>query len=320
MQTFTQAVTAAPDYANAYAERARAYSALGNLPEAAADYERARQNGDVRATTAGELAWLYYRLGRHQDAITMNRTALGGEQPELWIQFDLALAQLAAGDVEGARSSYEAGMQQAITQVAEARAANRETDSSLWWSLDDAAISLDDLLEAVDTPDNSSFPPRSSLANPDALRAPADELIRKLKSLSVALELTGTPPQGELAAQVSELSFGTDPVYDEEGTLQDYAAVEADTFPYGTDQVVVLFDYAGIRQGQEAFFKVYVNDEEDPSWRLAFPWELDESGSAYKELSLAYSDTFVLTPGEYVIELYVDTQLAARGSFFVAEP
>ncbi len=71
--------------------------------------------------------------------------------------------------------------------------------------------------------------------------------------------------------------------------------------------------------GQEVVFKVYIDGEEDPSWRFVEPWSLGESGSAEKPLSYAYSNTQVLSSGEYVIEMYVDSHLAQAGTFVVEQ-
>ncbi len=39
----------------------------------------------------------------------------------------------------------------AAKQVADARAANQEVPSFLWWSLDDAALSVDSMLATLDS-------------------------------------------------------------------------------------------------------------------------------------------------------------------------
>ena len=64
---------------------------------------------------------------------------------------------------------------------------------------------------------------------------------------------------------------------------------------------------------------LYVNGAEDPSWRIVDTWSLGESGSAEIPVSYAYSDTFTFQPGEYTVELYVNYQLAQRGTFTVSE-
>jgi hypothetical protein len=135
-----------------------------------------------------------------------------------------------------------------------------------------------------------------------------------MRSLAVALEYTGEPPVGNLTAQVGALSFGM-PVYDDQGEVTEYDV--RDTFEFGVQAIAVLFDYEGISDGQQVLIKIYADGEEEPSWRADVPWDLGASGSAQYELGFAYSDLYVVDPGEYVVELYVDSHLAQRGKFVV---
>ena len=309
---FDAAIAAVPTYANALAQRAEAYNALGDWTAAAADYEKAQAAGDKSGNTAGELAWIYYLQGRFVDAIAMNRNALKASPGELWIQYDLALSYLAAGQLDQAQAEYNNGMTLATAQVAAAKAAGAEPPSYLWWGLDDAANGLDDLIAVLDG--EESAPPLDTLTASDAMRTAATAIIAQIKSLAVALEYTGQPPTAPLTAQISPFDFG-EPIYDESGEVTDYTSIE--TVPFGTQAVGVLFDYQGMKNGQEVLFKVYIDGEEDPSWRVIFPWEADAEGSYEKPLSLDYTDNFVLAAGNYTVEMYVDSQLAQRGSFVV---
>lgn len=312
--SFDKALSCASNYANAYAARGESNVSLGNYEAAAADYEKARANGDATGNSAGELAWIYYLLGRFDDAAAMNRTALTAAPGELWIQFDLGLSLLGANKIDEARAEYKTGMDLAAQQVAAAKAAGAEPPSYLWWGLDDAAGSLDDLRNTIESGEGQPAP--GALASPEVIKAAAAELSAQLKSLSVALEYTGQPPQGALTATISEFTF-QQPIYDDRGNIEDYVA--DDTFPFGTDEVGVQFDYAAMEDGQDIVFKVYVNGEEDPAWRIIEQWSLGSSGTAEIPISLAYSNTQVLTPGEYTVELYVNSNLAMSGNFVIEE-
>lgn len=311
---FDQALQAAPQYANALAERARSHAELGDHTRAAADFEAARAAGDSSANVAGELAWTYHLLGRFDDAIAMNRTALQASPDELWIQYDLGLSLLAAGKLDEAKAEYAKGMDLASKQVADAKAAAAEPPSYLWWGLDDAASGLDYLAYVLDG--NEGLPAADTIVNPDQVRPATDELLAQIKSLSVGLEYHGQAPAGTLEAKIEPFFFGL-PIYDDAGEVVDYEP--ADSVPFGTKGIAVLFDYAGMKKGQEIVFKVYINEEEDPSWRLIQAWEWDEAGSFEIPLSLDYSENFVLSEGFYEVELYVDSHLAQRG-FFEVEP
>jgi len=204
-------------------------------------------------------------------------------------------------------------MQQATRQVAEAAASGTRASSDLWWSLDAAALSLDELLTTIDTGEGA--PSIDKIANPDAVFEAGQVISTDLKSLSVGLEFTGKPPQGALTAKISPFQFGT-PVYDDQGGVVDFEIAE--TFS-NVPEIAVLFDYEGMQDGQEVIFKVYVNGEEDPSWRIITQWDQGASGSTEEFLSVAYSETFIFSPGYYTVEMYVDSHLAQSGNFEVNE-
>jgi tetratricopeptide (TPR) repeat protein len=311
---YNEAIQAVPNYTSAYVARAETFVQQNNYQQAVADYERARAEGNQSASVAGDLAWAYHLQGRFDDAVAMNRTALSTNPDELWIQFDLGLSLLAAGQADAAKAEYAKGMDFAAKQVADAREAKREVPSFLWWSLDDAAQSIDSLLATIDS--GTGTPPREKIADPKVIVPAGQALNQQLKSLAVALEFTGKPPAGPTAAKVSPFQFSSTAKGEGE---QPGEAVVADSFPNGTDEVLVNFDYQGMQDGQEVLYKVYIDGEEDPSWRLAAPWDLGASGTAAKPLSLAYSDVFVLDPGHYTIEMYVNSQLVQQGSFVVEE-
>jgi len=310
---YDKAIEAAPNYVNALAYRAEAHYTLGDYEQAVTGYEAARGAGDQSAVTAGMLAYVYYLQGRFNEGVIMNQMALKAAPDELWIQYDLGLSQLAAGQIDVAKAEYAKGMQQTTRQVAEAAASGARASSDLWWSLDDAALSLDELLTTIDIGEGA--PSIDKIANPDAVFEAGQVISTDLKSLSVGLEFTGKPPQGARTAKISPFQFGT-PVYDDQGDVVDFEIAE--TFS-NVPEIAVLFDYEGMQDGQEVIFKVYINGEEDPSWRIITQWDQGASGSTEKFLSVAYSETFVFSPGYYTVEMYVDSHLAQSGNYEVTE-
>jgi hypothetical protein len=161
-----------------------------------------------------------------------------------------------------------------------------------------------------------SAPESIKTADPKLVAQAGQALSDQLKSMAVALEFTGKPPEGTVAAKISPFQFSA-PGKNDQAEPSDPEV--ADTFAHGTDEVMVTFDYQGMQDAQEVLYKVYINGEEDPSWRLAAPWDLGASGTAEKPLSLAYSDVFVLDPGQYTVEMYVNSHLVQQGSFVIEE-
>lgn len=315
VRSFNTALQIAPNYGNALAARAEAHLALGNLEAAAADLKQARAGGNTSASLAGKLARTYYLLGRFAEAIEMDRAALAADPEALWLRFDLGLALLVSGQTEAGRAEYAAAMEQAAQYVAAAQAAGREAPAEVGWWLDrGAAGDLDDLLRLLEG--GAGRLPRERIAYPEAVRGTAQELLAQLKSLAVALEYSGRPPQGSLTARIGPLQFGQ-PIYDEVSEL--VGVTPADTFTAATQVVAVQFDYAGMQDGQEVLFKVYRNGQEMPAWRLTYTWDLGSSGTARWLLPPGASEGF-LEAGRYQVELYVGYHLAQRGSFTIRGP
>jgi hypothetical protein len=229
------------------------------------------------------------------------------------------VAKLAQGKYDEARAEYDKTLNEAVRQVTEARAAGKEPASSLWFYLDYGAFDIDNLLfqmDGVPRPWTEAPPVEAVSADLAEMRAVAEEQQKRIKEMTVSLEYSGQPPAGPTSANVSDFQFGQE-VYDDQGNFVDYQL--ADTFPYGTNDMVILFDYAGMQDGQQQIWKIYVNGVEDPTLRVVSVWDLGESGSAAKTISYAYSNVYIFAPGEYAVELYIDSELIKRGTFYVEE-
>jgi tetratricopeptide (TPR) repeat protein len=308
--SFDQAVQAAPDYASAYAERASASMELKNWEAAIADYKKALELGDASRWISGDMAWASYQLGRFSDAIDINRTALQAKPGELWMRFDLGQYLLATGQVDAALVEYKQGMEAAIKEVAEARAAKAEPPSFLWIQIDQAAGALDEFADSTE----EGISGLDKVPNKETVIAAARGLYNELKSLAVALEYTGQPPKATSVGKFGSLKFGL-PIYDEQGDLKDFEG--SDSFEHGIEGVAVRFDYSGMEDGKDIVLKVYVDGVEDPTWRLIVPWQLGKDGTAEFNLTPSYSGTTALSTGEWEVELYVDSHLSQRGGFVV---
>lgn len=315
---FTRALQETPFYANAYYERANVFYDLGDYESAVQDYLAAQATGRDDVNVAWNLGWTYYLLGRFAEAIATSQHAVGLDPNQVGVRFNVALAYLAAGQVEHARAEYINTLEFAAQQVAKAIETGGKPPASLWSYMDAAARDLEGLLERLrDQPRPwTEAPSHDKIANPQTIEVAAEEIVKQLKSFTTALEYTGKPPVAPLTATISPFEFAI-PTYDEEGNL--IRQTIATIFPEGTDKVLALFDYSGMKDGQEVLWKLYYNGWEDPSWRLIEQWSLGESGGARKPFSLSYTNLYQFTPGEFKIEMYVDNQLAQQG-IFIIEP
>ncbi|MFQ5615492.1 MAG: tetratricopeptide repeat protein [Anaerolineales bacterium] len=322
---FDQALSARPDYANALYERANAYYATSNYERATADYVAAQKAGRDDVNVGWNLGWTYYLMGKFDEAVLANQHTLALDSTVIGVRMNQGLALLALGKFQNARIEYDLALAEAARQVAEARAGGKEPPSSLWFYMDAGAADLESLLDLLNDnpkPWTQAPPPGTIRADVNQLWTIALEQIQRIKETTVALEYTGQPPAGP-GPDVLAFQFGQD-VYDAQGNFLRYDIAE--TFPYGTNKVLILFEYAGIKMGQQEIWKVRRNGFEDPSLRVVSEWAIDdlsgssEAGSAVKQISYAYSNVFIFSPGEYTVELYIDSQLVQSGTFFIEEP
>lgn len=311
---FNSAIAIVPDYTAAYVARANAYEALAQYENVIVDLKQARSLGNETANVLGLQAWMEYQLGHFDDSIATGRTALElypGAQ-ELWIRFDVGLALLAKGEIDAAKAEYQHGITIASDAVADAKNRGEQLSSGLWWSLttsSDDVVSLSNIASS-----GEGTPSASALQNKDGIIQTASELVNTLRNTAVSLEFYGRPPGAPITAKIENLVFAK-PNYDENNTFLSHDIAEE--FPYGVTEMDALFDFTGMKDGQELLVKVYINGEEDASWRKLVTWDSGSEGEYVMPLAIAYSDTFVLTAGNYYVELYIDGQIAAEGNFNV---
>ncbi len=316
IEAFTTAIGVVPDYTAAYIGRSLAYENLGDYETAIVDLKQARSLGGETANVIGEQAWLEYLAGRFDESIATGRTALElyPDSADLWVRFDIALALLAKGEVELAQAEYKVGMDQAVQAVTDAQSRGEGIPSGLWYSLISGSDDLVELSLIAQTADGD--PPLETLQDPEAIVQAAPDLINQLRNLAVSLEFYGRPPGAPLTATIENLEFG-EPQYDADENVTGHNI--SDEFEYGVTEMDALFNYTGMKDGQELLVKVYIDGTEDASWRKLITWDGGEAGSYVIPLAIAYSDTFVLASNYYFVEIYIDGQVAAEGGFSVLE-
>lgn len=338
IEAYDEALDADPAYANAYSERGNAHLTLafddigvdpvvaqGELAKGARDLEAARDAGNNDKNVNWNLGFVYYLMGDFDKAIKAGERALA-EDPALFpVRCNVGLTHLAAGDLNEARAVYASALDTVTEQVTEAKQAGREPPSSLWLYLDMCAGDLDSLRARLGLDERTwtQAPARDSISDSDDLRREVDRLQTEIKDHLIALEYTGEPPGEAVEAAVEPFSFGLastdangDPVYDQDG-FQVYEPDPDATFPSWTDEVNVLFDYAGAADGEKEDWKIYIDGVEEPALRIRSEWTLGEAGSAVLPISYAFSSTFALPSGEYNVELYLDHHFVRRGTFTI---
>ncbi len=317
IQDFDQALALKSDYANAWYERGNAYYSDGDYQSALANYFAAMSAGRDDTSVGWNLGWTYYMVGRFDDAIDLDRHVLAQDPSLIGVRFNLALALMARGDFAEAEAEYNQGVNEAVAEVTKARLENLQPPSSFWYYMDASAQDIDSLLLELDGNAKwwSQTPSRGSItADQTQLRDLAQRMFHLLKDTTTALEFTGGAPGTDPHVTASAFEFAQEE-YDDNGNFVQYN--RATSFPYGLNAVVILFDYSGATSGQSEIWKVYINGTEDPTLRVIGNWGLQESGSAVKSISYAYSNLFIFASGEYTVELYINSHLIQRGTFIV---
>jgi tetratricopeptide (TPR) repeat protein len=321
MQKFNQALAQKPDYAKAYYERAYLYYYAGDYSTAIADFERARNNGLDDISTNWNLGWTYYLNGQYQEAIEVNEHILQNHPEVLGMRMNQGLTYLAMGDLARAQEQYDMLMQEAERQISQARSNQMEPPASLWLYMDYGALDLQSLINTLES--NTKFwtqaPPKDLIAGDHAtIRDFAYAQMIRLKEATTALEFTGRLPSGETSAQVGEFLFGHVTEYDDEGFIVSFEPAINSTLPYGSETVSfdVEFTYSGPAT-QQYIWKVYIDGVEDLNLRRVIEQDLSEGSVWYTNFGFDYTNVFILSAGEYQLELYIDNQLVQSGILYI---
>lgn len=332
---FDEAIGLAPDFANALYERANVNHLLGEYEKAGDDYAAAIEAGRRDTNVYWNAGWNAYIRGDYPSSIAYTEQALVLSPDQLALHFNLALTQLAAGQIIDAKITYAVGVQVAEDLVANWRAAGKEPPTSLWSYLDTAVFDLRNLFDCVETDVCEGTPPRDGVAFNFQISPTAQRFQRTLQSLAVTLEYQDQIVNREVEPDVSELAFSTG-LYDAAGKIVSYVPLGDSAAPlrFGMAQssqntaqdtslvransavnrdIFVTFQYNGIAEGELVVMKVYLNDQEASGLRLALPWTLGESGEA--SLPLSPGRTFTLSPGNYRVDFFVDGKIVQSGTF-----
>lgn len=318
---FTLAIEKNPSYAKAYYERGLSYYSLGDMQTALSEMELARANGLDDTSINWNLGWTYYLTGEYEKAFEANERVLSGHPEVLGVRMNQAISYLVSGDFDNAEAQYDLLISEAQRQVNDARANNAEPSASLWYYMDAGALDLQNLIDTLDNnPKSWTQAPTPDLIRGDhaAIRQFAVEQMKRLKESTVALEYTGQLPASSSSMVVEPFVFGQITETDEQGLITAFEPAVGDVIPFGEDEFTVEFTYSG-EAPSEMLWKVYVNGYEDQSLRIVDLTDVSSGGTWYKTFGYSYTNVFILSEGEYTVELYADNILVQSGTFYVQE-
>jgi len=320
---FNEAIVQKTNYKMAYSKLGDAYYNKDDLAAAIANYEAARKAGLDDVNINWNLGWSYYLTGQYSQAIEADERILSHDASVLGMRMNEAIAYLAAGDLTNAQRQYDLLNQEAERQVDEAHQRKLEPPASLWYYMDAGAIDLQNLIDQLDQdPKEWTQAPKPDLLAGDhaVIRKFADKQMTRIKETVVALEYSGKLPTAQNAVKVQPFKFGKITGKNAEGLITGFEATPDAVFFYGTDtkSVTVEFTYDGAPPKQ-LVWKVYLNGVENQSLRAVSNDDISSGSTWYKTFGYGFTDTFILSSGEYVVELYADLKLAQIGKFYVKE-
>lgn len=319
---FNFAVAEKPDYGKAYYQRGFAYFDKNDVTSAIRDFESAREAGLDDTSTNWNLGWAYYLTGQFQQAIEADERVLTQDPRVLGVRMNEAITYLVMGDIANSQQQYDLLIQEAERQVNEAQNNNAQPSASLWLYMDAGSIDLQNLIDQLDNnPKPWTEAPTADLVSGDhtAIRDFAYQQMVRLKQTTVALEYTGQLPTAQEVMQVQPFAFGQIAGKDDQGLITNFEATPNASFPYATESVTVEFNYSG-PPPQQVIWKVYWNGTEDQSLRVVSNADISTGSTWYRTFGYNYTNVFVLTPGEYVVELYADSKLVQTGTFHIEDP
>lgn len=319
IEKFTVAVTENPYYAKAYYQRGLAYYDLGDLNTAIAEMEKARSEGMNDVTLNWNLGWTYYLAGQYDKAIETNDRILSVQPDVLGMRMNQAISYLAKGDFANSQAQYDLLLQEAERQVNQARQIGAEPPASLWFYMDAGSMDLQNLIDTLEhNPKSWTQSPSLDvvLGDHNAIRNFAQEQMERLKETTVALEYTGQLPGAEEVMLVQPFVIGQITSTDSQGFITGFEPAPNAVIPFGENSFTVEFTYAG-QAPQQMIWKVYVNGVEDQSLRIVANDDLSGGSTWYRTFGYEYTNVFILSEGEYTVELYADNKLVQRGTFYV---
>lgn len=320
IDSYSQALAIDPSYANAYNLRGIARLSIQPIQakEAQSDFEQAIAQGRRQYGTYWNLAVAQYYNGEPERVAASAAKALELNPRVCGPAFAIGLADLAQGKLDDASASYEGAIARCGEIYDDARVHNNAPPVSLWTHMQSAVDELDKLLCVLAKrhcyPDRN-LPPAPTAGSSDATIERAEALRKRLKEALTKLEFQGTTvviPTGATFQHVKFAYYMVNPIKPDQ--FLNYA--EKTVFPYSVTvpDIDAISSYSGMNSERFVVWKLYRDGSEELGLRYADKWNLDETGPVVKKLNSWY----ILSSGQYVLEVYVDGELVSAGSFEIS--
>jgi tetratricopeptide (TPR) repeat protein len=321
IDSYSQAINLDATYANAYIARgiARRMIQPAQTKDAQGDLQAAITNGARDYSTYWNLGLADYYVGNYDDAILASRRALDLNERICGPAFTIALATLAEGKTEQAGQAYENAITR-CNEIYQAAVQRRESPpDSLLTSMESGADELENLICVLNREQycyaNRNLPQAPKVAEANPVVTQADALRKRIKEAETELEYAGTTAVKPTGAKFAQITFGyymINPNKTDE--FLNYAAKKV--FPYNeyAPDIDSFSSYTGMSKDDLVVWKVRHNGVEDTGLRYSDKWNLETDGPVVKRVNSWY----VLLPGLYELEVYVNGEMVQTGSFEIS--
>jgi tetratricopeptide (TPR) repeat protein len=286
--------------------RARAYAALNQFESAIQDFQTAQEWGENDSSLNASLVRAYFQTGDFQSAIAAGQEALINSPDDLWLRQQVSLSILASGETRAAINAYQQLLDSATQEVSKQRQLG-DNPAEIWWLLDEATFQLEQLSKLLQSAAASKV--TANIKDRETVSQTAQQLADRLRAQSIALQYN-----------IAETNSNS--------TVQSQAAIGKPSFVSSKTpdkkyvyKVEMQFSYSALEPGQMLIFKVYRNGIQDPSWSFNQRWTgQKQQGLANFTLSPSYSGLYIVPPGLYTVDIYLNNQLLQQSEFSVSNP
>ncbi len=317
LRAYDASVSAAPDYAAAYAERGSAYLNMKppRLDLAIRDYRSALALGPQRYEDNWNLGWALYLAGDYAESIERSQQAVASNDSACGPMFNIAIARLAQGDAAAIDKAYADAIAYCAAIALAPPDKGLSAPVATWIMVQSAADDIDNLLcqtHGMHCYAGRDQPDVRNVRNRDALLALGEKYRKRVKEALVRMEYYPGKVVALSGAHADAIRFGHE-AFDETGKYRSY--IERDEFPNDARTIYAMFNYQGLSPDVQTVWKVFHDGVDSFGLRYSEPWKLAKDGGVVKSITQRYG----LQDGRYDVEFYANGELLASGAFTLAE-
>ena len=296
---YDTAIAALPSYGDAHYERALLLYGQEKYPDALAGFAAARAAGYDLSSVDAWQAYVALISGDSAQARSIT-DAWVAREPNDPSALGAAIAVAGVETDPAAVSTATLTMRERLTaRVTTQRANGNEPDEDFLYAIDEYADVLQELRDR-----------EPAVVQSEAMFAALDAAIADVRSLAVTLAFNLTPGTGTL----TDIELGTS---DDSGAF----AAATDFTPESFDGVPLTISATatGVPNGAHVLVKFFVDDVEDESLRFVSSWDQPSDGAVTVDVPIDLGPSYVLSPGSYAVEIYLDGVLQGPRTAFDVE-